>query len=49
MLWCQHQNQGTKIIASKVVYIHCYTHCLNLVLVDTAKALSEDFVFLSAS
>ena len=26
-----------KAIEKKAVYIHCYAHCLNLVLVDTVK------------
>ena len=34
-----------KIIEKRAVYIHCYAHCLNLVLVDTIKQnkIARDF------
>ena len=38
--------QCIKDVAPQAIYIHCYAHCLNLVLVDCAKGLSEFFQLL---
>ena len=34
-------------IVPQATYVHCYAHCLNLVLVDTTKSVSEAAEFFS--
>ena len=48
---CSGVQQRIKAVAPMAVYIHCYAHCLNLVLVDSTKSLSvaaEFFALLEA-
>ena len=56
---CSGVQQRIKAVAPMAVYIHCYAHCLNLVLVDSTKSVPEAaeffallealYVFMSAS
>ena len=56
---CSGVQQRIKTVAPMAVYIHCYAHCLNLVLVDNTKSVPEAaeffvllevlYVFMSAS
>lgn len=41
------KNSGVKETAKQAFYVHCNAHCLNLVLVDTAKTVSEVECFFS--
>ena len=34
-------------VVPHAVYVHCYAHCLNLVLVDSTKSVSEASDFFS--
>lgn len=34
---CSGVQQRIKVVAPQAVYVHCYAHCLNLVLVDATK------------
>ena len=48
---CSCVQQRIKAVAPMAVYIHCYAHCLNLVLVDSTKSLpvaAEFFALLEA-
>ena len=38
---CTGMQQHIKQVAPQAVYVHCYAHCLNLVLVDTTKIVPE--------
>ena len=38
---CTGVQQQIKQVAPQAVYVRCYTHCLNLVLVDTTKVVPE--------
>ena len=38
---CRGVQQRIKEIAPHAVYVHCYAHCLNVVLVDCTKSVSE--------
>ena len=38
---CSGVQQRIKKVASQAVYVHCYAHCLNLVLVDATKRVPE--------
>ena len=44
---CRGVQQCIKEIAPHAVYVHCYAHCLNVVLVDCTKSVSDasDFFF----
>ena len=52
-------NELIRPVAPHAIYVHCYAHCLNLVLVDATKKVSDSadffaiieslYVFLSAS
>ena len=56
---CSGVQQHIKAVAPMAVYVHCYAHCLNLVLVDSTKSVAEAseffallemlYVFMSAS
>ena len=56
---CSGVQQHIKTVAPMAVYVHCYAHCLNLVLVDSTKSMAEAseffallemlYVFMSAS
>ena len=56
---CSGVQRRIKAVAPMAVYIHCYAHCLNLVLVDSTKSVPEAaeffvllealYVFMSAS
>ena len=56
---CSGIQERIKAVAPMAVYIHCYVHCLNLVLVDSTKSIPEAaeffallevlYVFMSAS
>ena len=35
-----------KAVAPMAIYVHCYAHCLNLVLVDSTKCVPEASEFL---
>ena len=39
--------QRIKQVAPQAVYVHCYAHCLNLVLVDTTKIVPEAAEFFA--
>ena len=43
---CSDVQQKIKAVAPMAVYIYCYAHCLNLVLVDSTKSVSEAAEFL---
>ena len=45
---CSGVQQRVKRVAPQAVYVHCYVHCLNLALVDTAKKIPEAADFLYA-
>lgn len=48
---CSGVQQRIKTVAPMAVYIHCYAHCLNLVLVDSTKSLpvaAEFYALLEA-
>ena len=38
---CSGVQQRMKQAAPQAVHVHCYSHCLNLALVDTAKRIPE--------
>ena len=38
---CSGVQQRIKEVAPQAVYIHCYAHCLNLVLVDATRRVSD--------
>ena len=38
---CSAVQRLIKEVAPEATYIHCYTHCLNLALVDTTKHVSD--------
>ncbi|XP_065917551.1 zinc finger MYM-type protein 1-like [Dysidea avara] len=44
---CTGVQQRIKQVAPQAVYVHCYAHCLNLVLVDTTKIVSEASEFFA--
>ena len=44
---CRGVQQRIKEIAPHAVYVHCYAHCLNLVLVDCTKSVSDASDFFS--
>ena len=44
---CSGVQQRIKEIAPEAVYVHCYAHCLNLVLVDCTKSVSDASEFFS--
>ena len=44
---CSGVQQRIKQVAPQAIYVHCYAHCLNLVLVDTTKAVSEAAEFFA--
>ena len=44
---CSGVQQRIKEIAPQAVYVHCYAHCLNLVLVDCTKSVSDAAEFFS--
>ncbi len=39
--------QGLKLKQITLFYVHCYAHCLNLVLVDSTKSVPESEIFFS--
>ena len=38
---CTGVQQRIKQVAPQALYVHCYAHCLNLVLVDTTKTIPQ--------
>ena len=44
---CTGVQQRIKQVAPQAVYVHCYAHCLNLVLVDTTKVVPEASEFFA--
>ena len=44
---CSGIQQCIKEIAPQAVYVHCYAHCLNLVLVDCTKSVPDASEFFS--
>ena len=44
---CSSVQQRIKAVAPMAVYIHCYAHCLNLVLVDSTKSVAEAAEFFA--
>lgn len=44
---CSGVQQRIKEIAPQAAYVHCYAHCLNLVLVDCTKSVSDACEFFS--
>ena len=46
--WCiSGVQQRIRELVPQACYIHCYAHCLNLVLVDCAKSIAHASEFLS--
>ena len=43
---CTGVQQRVKQVAPQALYVHCYAHCLNLVLVDTTKTVPQASDFL---
>lgn len=43
---CSGLQQRIKKVAPQAMYVHCYTHCLNLALVDTTRNIAEASDFL---
>ena len=44
---CSGVQHHIKAVAPMAVYVHCYAHCLNLVLVDSTKLVSEASEFFA--
>ena len=44
---CTGMQQHIKHVAPQALYVHCYAHCLNLVLVDTAKTIPQASEFFA--
>ena len=44
---CSGVQQRIRQVAPQAIYVHCYAHCLNLVLVDTTKTVSEASEFFA--
>ena len=44
---CTGIQQRIKQVVPQAVYVHCYAHCLNLVLVDTTKIVPEATEFFA--
>ena len=44
---CSGVQQWIRAVAPMAVYIHCYAHCLNLVLVDSTKSVPEAAEFFA--
>ena len=44
---CTGVQQRVKQIAPQALYVHCYAHCLNLVLVDTTKTVPQASEFFA--
>ena len=44
---CSGVQHHIKAVAPMAVYVHCYAHCLNLVLVDSTKSVSEASEFFA--
>jgi len=44
---CTDVQQRIKQVAPQAVYVHCYAHCLNLVLLDTIKIVPEAAEFFA--
>lgn len=38
---CSGVQQRIKEVSPEAIYVHCYTHCLNLALVDSTKHASD--------
>jgi len=44
---CTGVQQCVKQVAPQALYVHCYAHCLNLVLVDTTKTVLQASEFFA--
>ena len=44
---CTGVQQRVKQVAPRALYVHCYAHCLNLVLVDTTKTVPQASEFFA--
>lgn len=44
---CSGVQQRIKVVTSQAVYVHCYAHCLNLVLADATKKGSDSADFFA--
>ena len=44
---CSGVQQRIRAVAPMAVYVHCYAHCLNLVLVDSTKSVPEAAEFFA--
>ena len=44
---CTGVQQRVKQVAPQALYVHCYAHCLNLVLVDTTKTIPQASEFFA--
>ena len=44
---CSGVQQRIKTVAPQAIYVHCYAHCLNLVLVDATKKVSDSADFFA--
>ena len=44
---CSGVQHHIKAVAPMAVYVHCYAHCLNLVLVDSTKSVAEASEFFA--
>ena len=44
---CAGVQQKIREVVPHAAYVHCYAHCLNLVLVDSTKSVSEASTFFS--
>ena len=44
---CSGVQQRIRQVVPQAIYVHCYAHCLNLVLVDTTKTVSEAAEFFA--
>ena len=44
---CSGVQQRIRAVAPQAIYVHCYTHCLNLVLVIATKKVSDSADFFA--
>ena len=44
---CSGVQHHIKAVAPMAVYVHCYAHCVNLVLVDSTKSVAEASEFFA--
>ena len=44
---CSGVQQRIRAVAPQAIYVHCYAHCLNLVLVNATKKVSDSADFFA--